>query len=153
MRQAAFVLSSLLIAATVAQADVVKRGAVVPSDVKAIALSDVLANPAGYDKTPVVVEGVIAKACETKGCWMVLVPESGKDGMRVTFKDYGFFIPLDSKGMKVRAEGVTVLARTVDGKEETLRASDILREPGPEATAAPIPEVPAGEPPATTPAE
>jgi hypothetical protein len=26
----------------------------------------------------------------------------------VTFKDYGFFIPLDSKGMRARAEGVTV---------------------------------------------
>jgi hypothetical protein len=40
---------------------------------------------------------------------MQLAPAEGGDGVRVTFKDYGFFIPLDAKGMKARAEGVAVV--------------------------------------------
>ena len=47
---------------------------------------------------------------------MVLAPAMDKDGVRVTFKDYGFFIPLDSKGMKARAEGVTTI-KTLSKKE------------------------------------
>ena len=48
------------------------------------------------------------QACECKGCRMQLSAE-GLLGMRVTFKVYAFFVPLDSKGMQVRAEGVTVV--------------------------------------------
>lgn len=89
-------------AATTALAgDVVKRGAAISPDAKRVAVAKVLENPAGYSKSPVVVEDVIEKNCTNKGCWMVL------GGMRVTFKDYGFFVPLDSKGMLARAEGVT----------------------------------------------
>ena len=36
--------------------------------------------------------GYITKSCAKKGCWMVM--EDGKTSMRVTFKDYGFFVPL-----------------------------------------------------------
>lgn len=89
--------------------DVIKRGAAISADAKAIPLADVLAKAGEFAKTPVVVEGVIKQNCENKGCWMVLAPAMDKDGVRVTFKDYGFFIPLDSKGMKARAEGVTTI--------------------------------------------
>lgn len=37
---------------------------------------------------------------------MELTENKDERGIRVTFKDYGFFVPLDSKGMKARAEGV-----------------------------------------------
>lgn len=40
---------------------------------------------------------------------MQLAPAEDAAGVRVTFKDYGFFIPLDAKGMKARAEGVAVV--------------------------------------------
>jgi hypothetical protein len=103
-----FVGSLLFAAGLVAGNEVIKRGAAIPADARTVALSDVLAKPADYQKTPVVVEGVIEKNCTNKGCWMELAPEKGKNGVRVTFKDYGFFIPLDSKGMRARAEGVTV---------------------------------------------
>ena len=36
--------------------------------------------------------------------------------MRVTFKDYGFFVPTDSKGMQARAQGVTKV-RTLSKEE------------------------------------
>lgn len=103
------ILLLTLTATTTFADDVIKRGEPITTDAKAIPLITVLENPADYARTPVVVEGVIAKACTNKGCWMEIVPEAGKPGVRVTFKDYGFFVPLDSKGLKARAEGVTAI--------------------------------------------
>jgi hypothetical protein len=51
---------------------------------------------------------VVERNCTTKGCWMQVAPAPGEKGVRVTFKDYGFFIPLNSKGMKVKAVGTIV---------------------------------------------
>lgn len=104
MRYAA---SLLILVAVTATADVVKRGAAISADGKVVPLAQVLEKPDQFEKTPVIVEGLVTKSCTNKGCWMELVPEVDKAGVRVTFKDYGFFVPLDSKGMKVRAEGVT----------------------------------------------
>lgn len=47
---------------------------------------------------------------------MELAPAAGKPGVRVTFKDYAFFVPLDSKGMKARAEGVATV-KTLSKKD------------------------------------
>ncbi|MEA2465599.1 MAG: hypothetical protein QOJ98_3346 [Acidobacteriota bacterium] len=102
-------LALLLFASTAFAGDVVTRGAAIPKDAKAIPLAQVLESPDAYTKEPVVVEGVIAAACTRKGCWMQLAPSDEEHGVRVTFKDYGFFIPLDAKGMKARAEGVAVV--------------------------------------------
>jgi hypothetical protein len=106
-----FIIAAALLVSTVAFAsdDVVKRGAAIPENAKSISLAKVLENPDAYTKDPVVVDGVVAANCTRKGCWMQLAPAEGGDSVRVTFKDYGFFIPLDSKGMKARAEGVAVV--------------------------------------------
>jgi hypothetical protein len=110
MKQIAAAVCTLALAVSAFAADaVVKRGAPISRDTKSAKLADVVANPDGYTKTPIVVEGVIATACTAKGCWMQLAPVDAKAGMRVTFKDYGFFIPLDAKGMRARAEGVAVV--------------------------------------------
>lgn len=50
------------------------------------------------------VEGTIEEVCQMKGCWMTLKNESGKT-VRVTFKDYGFFVPIDISGKKVIIAG------------------------------------------------
>jgi hypothetical protein len=103
-------LAAVLLATTAFAADdMIQRGAAIPKEAKAVALTDVLAKPDAYSKNAVVVEGVIAASCTNKGCWMQLATGEGKEGVRVTFKDYGFFIPLDAKGMKARAEGVTIV--------------------------------------------
>lgn len=49
-------------------------------------------------------EGVVVRVCQTKGCWMTIDLENG-DVMRVTFKDYGFFVPKDIDGKSVIIEG------------------------------------------------
>lgn len=46
----------------------------------------------------------IKEVCSKKGCWMKLPLAENSETM-VRFKDYGFFMPLDSKGKKVILEG------------------------------------------------
>lgn len=41
--------------------------------------------------------GTITEVCPKKGCWMNLDMGDGKT-VKVRFKDYGFFMPLDAKG-------------------------------------------------------
>ena len=36
--------------------------------------------------------GEILETCSNKGCWMTMKMDDGQE-MRVTFKDYGFFVP------------------------------------------------------------
>ena len=43
------------------------------------------------------VEGKINSACQTKSCWMTVDKNDGST-MRVSFKDYGFFVPKDCGG-------------------------------------------------------
>jgi hypothetical protein len=114
----------LVAVAAIAGEEVIKRGAPIAPDAKAVPLAKVLEAPEEYSKAPVIVDGVISQACTRKGCWMELVPAAGKEGVRVTFKDYGFFVPLDSKGMIARAEGVTTI-KTLSKKE-----ADHLSEEG-----------------------
>lgn len=127
-RIAAMTLVLLVASAAFAGDEVIKRGTAIKPDAEAVPLSKVLESPEKYAKTTVVVEGVISQACTRKGCWMELVPEAGKSGVRVTFKDYGFFVPLDSKGMAARAEGVTTV-KTLSRKE-----ADHLSEEGAKLT-------------------
>lgn len=116
-------MKKLLLAATVlaatatfASEDLIRRGAALSPDSKKADLATVIEQPEEYAASAVIVEGVIEKACTNKGCWMQLAPEKGKTAIRVTFKDYGFFVPLDAKGMKARAEGVTKI-KTLSKKE------------------------------------
>ena len=102
MKNVAMLLLLLIAPAALAKDKVVKRGAAIAPDAKAMAVAEVLKNPDDYTKNPVVVEETISSVCTMKGCWMQLEP-----GVRVTFKDYGFFVPTDSQGWKARAEGVT----------------------------------------------
>ncbi|MEJ7616331.1 MAG: DUF4920 domain-containing protein [Pyrinomonadaceae bacterium] len=70
-----------------------------------VSLDNLLKEPGAYQEKIVAVEGVVERSCTNKGCWMEIAPKAGEAGMRVTFKDYGFFVPLNSQGMKVKAEG------------------------------------------------
>ena len=100
MKKLTLALSLLIAAAAFAGDDVVKRGAAISPDATVVPLAQVLSKPDAYTKDAVVTEGEIKAACSKMGCWMQL------DGVRVTFKDYGFFVPKDSKGMKAKMAGV-----------------------------------------------
>ncbi|MCE2846796.1 MAG: DUF4920 domain-containing protein [Sphingobacteriales bacterium] len=50
------------------------------------------------------VEGAISECCQKKGCWMSIRREDGKT-MRVSFKDYGFFVPKNAGGYTAIMQG------------------------------------------------
>ena len=50
----------------------------------------------------------INTCCKKKGCWMDVQLGNGEE-MKVTFKDYGFFVPLDSDGKEVIMQGLAYL--------------------------------------------
>lgn len=47
----------------------------------------------------------INEVCSKKGCWMKLPAGAANETVMVRFKDYGFFMPLDSQGREVIVEG------------------------------------------------
>lgn len=58
------------------------------------------------------VKGEITATCAMKGCWMNLVLPSGEE-MRVTFKDYDFFVPKEGmEGNVAVIEGVATRTLT-----------------------------------------
>lgn len=77
----------------------------------AVPLREVLEDPEAHVGRTVVVEGLVTRACTSMGCWMQLAPDAETDGVRVTFKDYAFFVPLNAAGMRARAEGEFALKR------------------------------------------
>jgi hypothetical protein len=79
---------------------------------EAESIDRVLAEPGRFAGRTVLVEGHVRRACTRKGCWMELssAPEKESPGCRVTFKDYGFFVPTDSAGSRARVEAAVEVA-------------------------------------------
>jgi hypothetical protein len=48
--------------------------------------------------------GEVLECCQAKGCWMTMELPDGQE-MRVTFRDYGFFVPKDAAGKVAVMEG------------------------------------------------
>jgi hypothetical protein len=70
---------------------------------KAVSLEEALQQPGKYQNQKVLLEGKISDVCQMKGCWLML--SDGKRAIRIKFEGYSFFVPKDSRGKKVRAEG------------------------------------------------
>ncbi len=94
---------------------VLKRGKPVPAAPTAT-IEAILANPAGFPDTQVVViDGMVVRSCTVMGCWMQLADGPDNKGLKVDFHDGGFVIPLGAAGMKARAMGmVTVEVLTAE---------------------------------------
>jgi hypothetical protein len=59
----------------------------------------------------IIVEGTVDEVCQVKGCWMTLVAGDGTS-MRVSFLDYGFFVPKNISGKKVVMKGTGMVTVT-----------------------------------------
>lgn len=72
-----------------------------------LSLADVLAAPERFRDQTVTVEGQVRAACTRRGCWMEVAESADPAlaGCRVTFKDYGFFVPTDSAGARAKVQG------------------------------------------------
>jgi len=66
-------------------------------------LGNVMAEYKKYEGKVVTLEATPTKVCKKSGCWMVL--KDGDQQVRTMFKDYGFFVPANIQGKKVRVQG------------------------------------------------
>ncbi len=88
-----------------------------------VELAKLMASPADFEGKTVTVEATVRKACEKKGCWMELTGADPRGpGIRVTFKDYGFFVPLDSAGATAKVEGVVKVAELAEARAKHYEA-------------------------------
>lgn len=100
-----------------------------------ITLDEIAKDPAAFAGKTVKVSGKIGSVCKKKGCWMTLNGQTPAAVARVVFKDYGFFVPLDSQGKLATLEGV-VEAKMLDEAERKHLAEDAQK---------PVEEIPAAE--------
>ncbi len=68
-----------------------------------VSLASLVTNAAELSGKEVTLETDVAQVCQKKGCFFVA--NEGEYSARITFKDYGFFIPTDSKDKKVTLVG------------------------------------------------
>ncbi|MEQ8525618.1 DUF4920 domain-containing protein [Gracilimonas sp.] len=70
---------------------------------EARSLASIIESEEDISGKEVTLETQVAKVCQKKGCFFV----ANQDGYsaRITFKDYGFFIPTDSQGKTVKLVG------------------------------------------------
>lgn len=72
---------------------------------------------------PYKVEATIEKVCKKKGCWFTMKDESVEEPVRVTMKDYGFFVPRNADGTRAVVEG-TLASREMPQDEAQHYAED-----------------------------
>lgn len=80
-------------------------------DDNVIQLAAVTAAMKGEEKKDLKIRGKVEEVCQKKGCWMVMKLSNGED-MRITFKDYKFFVPKDLAGKEVVVDGYAYLDTT-----------------------------------------
>lgn len=77
----------------------------------AISVDDLQAAMGDKTEMPVKLVGTVESVCQQKGCWMKLKKADGSS-IRITFKDYGFFMPKDCSGKTAIAAGVAKIEET-----------------------------------------
>ncbi|SDL85056.1 DUF4920 domain-containing protein [Siphonobacter aquaeclarae] len=91
------------LAGLAAQAQTSYHGAKITEE-NALSAPALLAKMQKADTLHTKVTGTVESVCKVKGCWMKVRLPEGKT-MRVTFRDYDFFVPKDIEGKTVVFEG------------------------------------------------
>lgn len=78
-------------------------GSEFPDDAQFFAPGYLVRNADIFEGDEVETQGKIKQVCQKKGCFFIL--PAGDQNIRVTFKDYDFFIPKNSAGKKVQLVG------------------------------------------------
>jgi len=61
--------------------------------------------PTTFSEDEIVIKTAVTEVCPKKGCWMKVKGATADEQVRVTFKDYGFFVPTDLVGKEVALQG------------------------------------------------
>lgn len=77
----------------------------------AISMTELVKKAESSEQIAAKVSGVVESVCQVKGCWMKVKLDDGQT-MRVTFKDYGFFVPKDIAGKTVVIDGTAKVKTT-----------------------------------------
>ena len=78
-------------------------GAPLDANAKATSLEALLDSPGDFVDTAVRVDARISQVCQKKGCFMIAT--AGDQAVRISFKDYSFFVPTDTGGKTVTVTG------------------------------------------------
>jgi len=99
-------------------------GEVLSTKVKSVEFADILAAPDTFDGQEVITHGTVRANCQKRGCWMEVRPDAVRDGSSATvrFLDYGFFMPLDSRGARVKFQGTIEVAVLTKGQVDEMEA-------------------------------
>jgi hypothetical protein len=89
-------------------------GAPLDADARSASLGALLDNPDDYLDTSVRVEARISQVCQKKGCFMIAT--AGDRAVRISFRDYSFFVPTDTGGKTVTVTG-TLVERVLSEKQ------------------------------------
>lgn len=52
-----------------------------------------------------IIKTTVTEVCPKKGCWMKVKGAIANEDLRVTFKDYGFFVPTELIGKEIALQG------------------------------------------------
>jgi hypothetical protein len=72
---------------------------------RAVPVATLLEQPKAYAGKAVRVDGVVAKVCQSMGCWIEIVDPALGRGVRFKAKDGVIVFPKDAPGHKVSAQG------------------------------------------------
>lgn len=70
----------------------------------AVDVSGLMAMMNGQDTIDVKLSGIVNSSCQKKGCWMKMDMGNGQE-LRVSFRDYSFFVPKNLNGEMAVIEG------------------------------------------------
>lgn len=96
-------------------------GAEMPAMGQAVSLKQAIAAKAADENGMTKIEGQITEVCQAKGCWMILV--DGDTYARVTFEDYGFFVPIETSMQRSVVYG-TLTEHVLTGEQAQHYAQD-----------------------------
>ena len=83
----------------------ITRGEALTKGVKKSSVEKAFKDPVKVADKTVELNGVVVRSCKKEGCWAEIADKEGGKSVRVTFGDHAFFIPLNSAGLAVRAQG------------------------------------------------
>ncbi|MCB9073308.1 MAG: DUF4920 domain-containing protein [Bdellovibrionaceae bacterium] len=69
-----------------------------------VKLAQVLKEFSNYKDQKITMEGTVKQVCQEKGCWLKF--EDQNLSIRTVMKNYGFTVPKDIRGKKIRITGV-----------------------------------------------
>ena len=87
-------------------ADYETFGAALDESLENVSLATLAEGGESYLGEPVLVTARVSQVCQKKGCFFIA--QEGGTMLRVSFKDYGFFVPTDISGRRVTMVGELV---------------------------------------------